>query len=125
MGKLTIINALGLEVKVTDCNYIGQGKIPVGESISADVEAATFNSLTLRIEVNGQDYGYNLNKDHWYGGNNNTQYPLSMNMVNIILLGQDGDKIQTSISYQLMDNLLPSPAACAYSGDYKYLVLDY
>lgn len=119
MGKISIVNALGVQMKLIEGSpyNFDSTTIPAGGSITAAV-SNNFQRFVLELEApNGVRYRYDLNKDHWYGGDGDNHYPNPNSKINIILRGDRGSYIETNCSYGPDDQ----STICKYSSDSKGL----
>ncbi|WP_076098122.1 hypothetical protein [Chromobacterium subtsugae] len=118
MGTLSIVNALGVNVEITQASpyNFSPSRISSGSSASAIVDS-DFDRFILEIKIGNVKYGYDLNKGHWYGGSGDNHYPNKYSKVNIILRGDRGSYIETNYNYAA-DN---SSAICVYAEDSKAL----
>nr|WP_317401648.1 hypothetical protein [Plesiomonas shigelloides] len=119
MGTLKIVNALGVDVTITQASpyNFSPSIIRSGESATAQVQDE-FERFKLKIITsNGNSYFYDLNKGHWYGGDGPNHYPNPSSKVNIILRGDRGSYIETNYNYAPNDE----HAICQYSVDSKAL----
>ncbi|TAJ12220.1 hypothetical protein DMA11_13800 [Marinilabiliaceae bacterium JC017] len=120
MGKISIVNALGVRMKLIEGSpyTFDSTEINAESSITAEVNKKSFEKFILELEApNGVRYRYNLNKDHWYGGNGVNHYPNLYSKVNIILCGDRGSYIETKYNYGPEDD----STICTYSSDSKAL----
>ena len=76
-----------------------------------------FSDLTLEVTLNGNPYHVNLNRDHYFGGND-FHYPGAGSDVNYVLLGTNssGSQIQFRLAYRQA-----GAATFLYSSDSKVL----
>lgn len=118
MGKITIVNALGVDVKLIQGSpyNFNSTSIQNGASVMAEVNT-DFDRFVLIIKANEVEYMYDLNRDHWYGGDGENHYPNKNSKINIILSGDRGNYIETHYSYGANDNT----TICKYGNDTKAL----
>ena len=119
MGKISIVNALGVQMKLIEGSpyNFDSTTIPAGGSITATV-SNQFERFILELEApNGTRYKYDLNKGHWYDGSGDNHYPNPGSKINIILRGDRGTYIETNYNYGPDDN----STICVYSSDSKAL----
>ena len=119
MGTLNIVNALGVDVTIiqaTPYNFT-PSIIRSGESATANV-GTDFEKFILMIQTsNGNKYRYDLDKNHWYGGDGDNHYPNPNSKVNIVLRGDRESYIETNYNYGPND----TSTICKYSSDSKAL----
>lgn len=126
MGAFNLTNLLGSEIKIIKCEVnkdkipAFQGKLKYPNTLISSYNAkkwGDFSEFILDIEFNGISYHVNLNKDHYFYGNE-YRYPGDESDVDIILFGTNatGSQIQLRLAYcKNGDNLLMA------SDDYKYM----
>ncbi|MEJ2792314.1 hypothetical protein WAE56_02755 [Iodobacter sp. LRB] len=118
MGTLSIVNTLGIDVEIVEASpyNFSPSIIKSGQSATAPV-VNDFNRLILKVSILGNQYAYDLNKGHWYGGDGENHYPNANSKVNIILTGDRGSYIETNYNYAPASET----AICKYSSDTKAL----
>ena len=119
MGKLAIVNALGVKMKLIEGSPYNFNSTEINPESSITAEVSNdFDGFSLELEApDGSRYKYNLNKAHWYGGNGDNHFPNGSSKVNIILRGDRGSYIETNYNYGPNDD----STICEYSSDSKAL----
>lgn len=126
MGAFNLTNLLGGEIKIKKCE-INNEKITIAREILRypntlmatynEKKWSDFSDFILEIEFNGSMYCIDLNKDHYFYGDE-YHYPGDGSDVDFILFGTNttGTQVQLRLAYCKSDD-----AYLTASNDYKYM----